>query len=140
MRLKIDSRKRHRRCRGAIITELVVAATLLVTAISILGALAVRTGRLWQDTRHYQLATQELVNQLERLTALDDESREATLAELIVTPAVGESLPGATLTASEISDADGKRILLTIQWDRPSRTKGLSMVGWVSGTAEEDSP
>ena len=87
---RLATRRRRARIgrRGYTMTDLVVAATLLVGIMSFVAPLAVRSGRLWQDSRHYRLALDELSNQLERLTSLDEGERDAALAELSVSPQV----------------------------------------------------
>lgn len=119
------------RC-GSAITELIVAATLLITGLSLLGTVAFRTGKLWQDTRHYQLAMDELTNQLERLTSLDEVEIDEQLAELTVSTTVEDILPSAKLSGRKLSDGNGTRVLLEIEWDRLGNSEPLTLVGWIS--------
>ena len=58
---------KHQRS-GTTMTELMVAAILMVSTMAIVAPLTVRTGRLWQDIRHHQLAVDTLSNELERLS------------------------------------------------------------------------
>ena len=124
--------------RGSATIELIVAATLLITGLSLLGTVAFRTGKLWQDTRHYQLAMDELTNQLERLTSLDESEIDEQLAELTVSTAVQDDLPFAKLSGRKFSDENGTRVLLEIEWDRLGSSEPLTLVGWISPT--EDQP
>lgn len=130
--------KNHVTRRGSAITELIVAATLLITGLSLLGMVAFRTGKLWQDTRHYQLAMDELTNQLEWLTSLDESEIDEQLAELAVSTAVEDVLPSAKLSGRKLSDDNGTRVLLEIEWDRLGNSEPLTLVGWISPT--EDQP
>ncbi|QEG34667.1 type IV pilus modification PilV family protein [Bythopirellula goksoeyrii] len=116
---------------GITMTELLVAATLLIGAMSFAGPLAVRSGRLQQDARHYQSALEEVSNQLERLTALEDEERERALADLTPSPIAQASLPNPQLSAETIDDFDGLRLVIRIQWDRLGQPKPLELVGWI---------
>ena len=130
--------RNHVTRRGSAITELIVAATLLITGLSLLGTVAFRTGKLWQDTRHYQLAMDELTNQLEWLTSLDVSEIDEQLAELTVSTAVEDDLPFAKLSGRKLSDDNGTRVLLEIEWDRLCSSEPLTLVGWLSPT--EDQP
>ncbi len=112
-------------------TDLVVAATLLVGIMSFVAPLAVRSGRLWQDSRHYRLALDELSNQLERLTSLNENERDAALTELSVSPQVRARLPNPVLEAHAIDDTDGARLVLQLQWDRVGPAKPVTLVAWI---------
>ncbi len=117
--------------RGYAMTELVVAATLLVGILSFVAPLAVRSGRLWQDSRHYRLALDELSNQLERLTSLDQDQRDAALAELSVSPQVSARLPNPVIEGLKMNDGDGARLVLQLQWDRVGSAKPVTLVAWI---------
>ncbi len=124
-------------------TDLVVAATLLVGIMSFVAPLAVRSGRLWQDSRHYRLALDELSNQLERLTSLDKAQRDAALGELSVSPQVRARLPNPVLEVNSIDDSDGARLVLQLQWDRVGPAKPVTLVAWIdplSKAEEETAP
>lgn len=112
-------------------TELVVGATLLLALISFIAPLAVRSGRLWQDTNRTRIALDELTNQLETLNRLDEPLRRAALAELAVSPQVASQLPDAELRGELVNDVDGTRVILTLLWDRIRPAKPVSLVAWV---------
>ena len=124
--------------RGYMMTDLVVAATLLVAVLSVVTPLAVRSGRLWQDSRHYRLAVDELSNQLERLTSLNQAQRETALAELSPSPQVRDRLQNAVLKAETIDDVDGRRLVLQLQWDRVGPAKPVSLVAWIDPLPRPD--
>ena len=139
---RLTTRRRRARIgrRGYTMTDLVVAATLLVGIMSLVAPLAVRSGRLWQDSRHYRLALDELSNQLERLTNLDEGERDAALAKLSVSPQVRGRLPNPVLHAHSIDDSDGARLVLQLQWDRVGHAMPVTLVAWIDPLpkAEED--
>lgn len=116
---------------GVTLTELLVAAMMLVTGISLLVTLAVRTGRLCLDSQHYELALDELTNQLEQLTTLSQDQRTAALATLAPSAEATRGLPHPRLSGREIIDQDGQRILLEIAWDRRGPAKPVTLVSWV---------
>jgi hypothetical protein len=123
--------------RGSMMTELLVAATLLITGISLVVSVSFRTGKLWQDSRHYQLALDELTNQLERLTTLDEAELAAELADVEPSDAIKTALPNPQLTSELLADELGARVKLEIDWDRPGNPKPLALVGWLGPSAEE---
>ncbi|MDZ4659201.1 MAG: hypothetical protein SH868_16640 [Bythopirellula sp.] len=118
-------------------TELIVAATLLMTALSLVVTLSFRTGKLWQESRHYKLAVEELTNQLERLTILDETELDAALGELAVSEKMQTALPNPRLSGTKIVDADVTRVMLEIEWDRVGKSEPLTLVGWLAPTVEE---
>lgn len=117
--------------RAFTVTELVVAATLLVTAMSVVAPLAVRSGRLWQDSRHYRLAMEELSNQLERLTALEAVERAAAIVEVAPSPQVSTALPNPVLSVETLTDENGTRLVLRLAWDRLGPSAPVTLVGWI---------
>jgi hypothetical protein len=121
-------------------TELIVAAVLLITSLSLLVTLSFRTGKLWQDSRHYTLAVNELTNQLERLTALDADEIDEQLAELRPSPAIQTALPNPRLVGTKLTDEYGSRILLEIEWNRLGNAKPVTLTAWVVPPTEEGEP
>lgn len=134
-------RHAHRRPRmprrGATATELVVAATLLVSAIGTVAPLAVGASRIRHDARHHQLALEELSNQLDRLSSLDADRRDSALAELAPSAETSEVLPGATLQGEIVRDEDGARLILTLDWKRAVKAVPLQLVGWLDALPVE---
>lgn len=133
---------------GTTLTEMVVAATLMVTTMGIVAPLTVRTGRLWQDSRRQQLVMDELSNEFERLASLTAEQRDRAIADLAPPDHLQATLPSVTLVAETIRDADGTRLLLSMNWDRLGKPKPVTLVGWLDsmpsesavGTSSETSP
>lgn len=118
--------------RGSGMTELLVAATLLLTGISLVMSVSFRTGKLWQDSRHHDLALQELTNQLELLTTKETNELESALAALEVSDAVKAALPNPKLSGRLHDDDFGARIELTITWERLGDATPLSLVAWLA--------
>lgn len=120
----------HTRCAFTI-TELVVAATLLVTAMSVVVPLAVRTGRLWQDSRHNRLAMEELSNQLDWLTSLDATERTVAIDEIGPSRQISSALPNPELSVETLTDENGTRLILSLAWDHIGPRAPISLVGWI---------
>ena len=118
--------------RGLAITELVVAATLLITAISLVVTVSFRTGRVWQDSRHYQLAVEQVHNELERLTAFDASKIDAELTRLTVSDQIQAALPNPHLAGRKISDEFGDRVEVSLSWERLGSAQTVSLVGWLA--------
>jgi len=116
---------------GFTVTEMLVSALLLISVMSLVGPLAVRTGRLWQQTRHGRLALEELSNQLDRLTHLSADKRTVALAKLAPTQSIRVALSNPQLSAKTIHDQDGQRLVLQLTWDRAGAPGKLSLTGWL---------
>ena len=116
---------------GFTMTELVVAATLLMAALSTVAPLAVRSSRLWQDSRQHRLAVEELTNQWERLGSLDSASRAEAISAMSPSPQVSASLPNPMLSAVTLTDEDGTRLVLRLSWDRIGHRSPVKLVGWM---------
>ena len=116
--------------KGVSLTEVLVAATLVLSLIGLLFPMTARVGRVWQSTRHYRLACNELANQMERLTSLPIEQCEAELSTLKPSPELSEALPEVRLSGEIIRDQDGTRLLLRLDWSHGVNTVPLTLVGW----------
>ncbi len=140
------TKPKHKRRRGLTVTEVVVAATLVVSLIGLFAPMSVRIGRVWQSTRQYRLAFNELANQMERLTSLSPTECEAALSSLKLPTRVSEALPGSQLLGEVIHDQDGTRLKLSLNWERGARSEPVSLVGWfdsniaVPASAAEPTP
>ena len=53
--------------KGVMMTEVLIASLVLVAVLSVLTQLFIRGGRLQMDNRRYQVALEELSNQMDRL-------------------------------------------------------------------------
>lgn len=109
-------------------TEVIVAAGLLVAAFSVTTPLVVKNGRIWHQTRHQQLAMDELSNQMDRLLVASDEERAGSLKQLVVSEQVAAVLADAKLNSEII---DGERLVLSLSWDRGVEALPVRLVGWL---------
>ena len=125
-------RRKFRSRRGLSITEVVVAATLVVSMIGIVVPLAVRIGRVWQSTRQYRLAYNELSNQMELLTSIGESQCAAELSQLKISDKLTDALPGARLQGELVRDHDGTRLVLSLDWERGSKSVPIALVGWLN--------
>lgn len=123
--------RRRARRRGLTIAELLISATLLIALVSVIVPLSVRVGRLWQESRTYRLALNELTNQLEDLTLLGDQERQLALANWKPDEQLSHALPDARLTGEVLDDEDGKRLRLSLDWRRQVESQPLSLIGWI---------
>ena len=123
--------KKHKSRRGVSITEVLIAATLVVSTIGLFAPMSVRIGRVWQSTRQYRLAFNELANQMELLTSLGVARCEAALPSLKLSSQIADALPDSQLNGELVSDEDGTRLILSLNWDRGSESEPLSLVGWL---------
>ena len=121
--------KLHR--SGTTLAELLVAATLLITGMTLISKGAVQTQRIWQATRHQQLALDELANQMDRLTAMPPLERTESLASLQPSESLRAILANPTLKGEFMNDEDGARILLSLDWDRVGPAIPVTLVGWI---------
>ncbi len=134
-----NQQRQPRRPRGGLaLNELIVAGALLIVGMGVSLRGYVACGQLWQDTRHQQLALDELAGHLERLAALEPNQRSAALQQLQPSAAVAQQLPGARLIAQVEQDADGERVLLGLQWDRRGDPPPVRLCGWLTTTDAAD--
>lgn len=125
--------------RGSMLTELMVAAGLLVTSISLLATGTVAGWKLQRLERQQNVATDELSNQLEQLLALSPATVADAIAQLEPSSWALQTLPNAKLSAELIDDQFGNRIVLEIQWQRIGDSTPLIAVGWLD-TSQESLP
>ena len=125
--------RRAARHDGFTVTELLVAATLLIAIMPVVASLTVRSGRLWQDFRHYRLAIDELSNHLERLISLDASEVATAIDELSPSSHIRAALPNPVLSAEVLTDQDGTRLILQLAWDRIGKSPPVVLVGWTDG-------
>jgi hypothetical protein len=128
---------KHRKRKGLTVTEVVVAAALVVSMIGLFAPMTVRIGRVWQSTRQYRLAFSELANQMERLTSLGPSEFELALPNLAISAQLAEALPGSKFHGEVIKDQDGARLKLTLIWERGVQSEPVSLVGWLDSNAVE---
>ncbi len=117
--------------RGFTNIEVMVSASLVLVAIGALSSMVPRLGNVWKDSRNHQLANHELANQLESLTAIPESQLGQALENLQVSADLTNCLQGAVLSHQLLDDEHGRRIVLSIEWDRVADAKPISMVAWL---------
>jgi len=117
--------------------DLIVAAILTMALIGTLTTCTIRSSRLMMETRHQQLALDELSNQLERLLSLNEKERRKALSELVPSDDVASALPEASLVAETIDDQQGTRILLSLNWNHGVPSTPVRLVGWTQPRTAE---
>ena len=123
--------KRSSRRRGGVLMEVLVAAGLVMTLLTVATPTVFHISRVWKHTRHVQLAHDELNAQLDRLVAMDDEARATAIDKLQVSPEIAAVLEDAALTCRRRDDASGDRLALSINWKRLGDPPPLTLVAWI---------
>lgn len=136
------NRHRQRRTREAFTSvEVTVASTLLVVIMSTIGPLAIRTTRIWQDSRHQQLALEELTGQIERLIALSPSDRTEAMQTLTPSQALATAAPNAEIIGQTLQNSESTRIVLKLRWNQPNYPRAdLTLVGWVDPLPQGETP
>ena len=111
--------------------EMVASATLLATMFGIASPLFSRLNQVWHTTRLYQLASQELMNQMETLIHLSREECEDALQQLAIAPEIVAVIPEAQLTGNLDTSDDGDRVLLAFRLPSSVRMEPILLVGWL---------
>ncbi len=130
-------RRRRRRRNGATLIELMVTATLLASGVGIVAPLSVRCGRLWQQTRHHQLALDELSNQMDRLTRLPAGEIATALDSIEVSQAAQTMLAEVAMEGRILRATSEARLQLSIDWKRRGNPPPLTLVGWIESEDPE---
>ena len=140
-RLSMNRRRRCRTREAFTSIEVTVAATLLVAIMSMVGPLAIRTTRIWRDSRHHQLAMEELTGQIERLIALSPSDRTEAMQTLAPSRALATAAPEAEIIGQLIQDSESTRIVLKVRWNQPNYPRAdLTLVGWVDPLPQGENP
>lgn len=139
--LKKDYRasERRRNRKGSLMTEAIVSAVILLVGIAIVGKSSYNFRRLWSDTRYYQLATDELCNQMQLLTVLPKEQLVNSIGSLTVSSEISDVLPDAKIVGQLVEDAQGVRIRLAMDWKRVGTGEPLVLIGWHRSTSKSSS-
>jgi len=117
--------------RGTTMLECVVAAGILVVAISTVTSLAFRVGRIWMDVARQRIAMNELSNQLEIITLLSVEEVPEAIDSLNPSPAATSSLVEPELSGELIQDELGDRIRLQLTWKASGPVHPVELTGWL---------
>lgn len=135
---RIDRRRQQTRL-GFATTELVIAASLLITGIALIGPMLRSANQLSNDSKVQAMVIDELSSQIERLSQLDDEQRRTAIKSLTLPDHLAARLSSAEMKASEIADDDGRRLIVSIQWSRIGDPPPIVLVGWISPPLSVDS-
>ena len=129
--------KPKRPARNALVLlETIVAATLVMAMLAVAAPMVIRSARIWKQTRHYQFAGDELAGQMDRLVAMSAEERERALEQMTVSPDVQDVLHEAALEGKSLQDEDGKRIQLSINWQREGAPRPVTLIAWIDPLPE----
>jgi hypothetical protein len=110
--------------------EVIVALTLLTSVLSLSLPLVVRHGRLLKDQRDYRVALDEVSNQLDRLTALQEDELQAARKGLAVSEFAAARLSQAKLRSEFESSDIGGRLTLRLTWCR-MQPHEVALAAWV---------
>lgn len=130
-RMKRQSRNRWLRPKGVVLLEMLIAAALVLTTLSVAAPLVIRSARAWKQTRQYQVACDELSAHMDRLLAMPAEKRKQALPETAVASEVAEILHAAEISGEILDDQNGTRLRLSIQWERTGQAPPVTLVGWI---------
>lgn len=122
---------------GSMATEVIVAATLLLGMIGLVVPTTIRAGRIWQDSRHYQIAMNELSNHFEYLSSLDAAELATALKQLRVSDQARQSLLDASIEASLATKEDGVRLTLSLNWNRGGEAGPIKIMGWLTSSTSD---
>ena len=123
--------------------EVLAAAAILLTVMSVTATMFHKVNLMWKDIRHHRIATSELANRLDVLTRIAPKNIAAEIDELKPSAVCDDALPKATLSAKLVKDPIGQRIDLEIQWrsrvatrdnERPNRAR---LSGWLTERGTE---
>lgn len=113
--------------------EMLVSASLLTTMIGIATPLLSHLNQVWHSTRMHQLASQELMNQMDAMMQLSPEEYNRFLSELKISEELRAVIPDARLTGKMGSSPDGNRVVLSFQLPASIRSEPILLVGWLRG-------
>jgi hypothetical protein len=122
---------KRKRARGSANIEVLVAASIVLAVIGVLSSMVPRLGNVWKASRNNQLANHELANQLERLTTIPESQLSQALENLQVSSDLRDALHDVVLGHQLLDDANGRRIVLSIDWERIVDAKPITMVAWL---------
>ena len=139
--MKMAFRNKKRSARdGYLMTEMVVAAMVLVAVISVATQLASSCYRVRMDARQYQVAVEELSNQLDRLVHVTPDQLEGVINQLEASETLSEALHEPLLSGELIDDDNGRRVVLSLSWSRPGGSPPMTMVRWLPSIAQGGDP
>jgi len=123
------SLRNQRNCRsGFTISEVIVSTVLLMTIMSLVGAVCHRVNLIWFDVNHHRVAVSELSNQLEELTTMTHDQAAVAVKSIEPSESCRQALPAPQLSGEIFEDQLGTRVLLKINWTRPNACNPIEMI------------
>ena len=128
---------------GFSFAEVLVCATILTTIMSLVTVSSFRISRVWKDIYQQKVATNELSNQLDRLTALPVKQAKGLIDKLQPSDECFECLTQPKLSGVVREETNfGHRLTISITWQnhsgKLSRPVQLS-AWWADPVNREDS-
>ena len=112
--------------------EVLVSLTLLMSVLSVSTPLIVRHGRLMTSQRQYRIGLDEVSNQLERLSALNEAELGRAIDVLTPSDFIAQRLPGAKLQGQLDATDLGRRLTVRLTWDGVQRGAAtIAMAAWI---------
>ncbi|EMI45709.1 hypothetical protein [Rhodopirellula sp. SWK7] len=135
--MKTFNRNRNHRT-GVTMIECVVAASILLVAMTTVTTMAFRVNRLWIDVADQRIAMNELANTLESITELPAEQIDDAIAAIQPSAMASSTLDQPQLSATRVTDEFGDRVVLTLSWRSTNPIHPVSLTGWI--TPRETTP
>ena len=130
--------KRNRLRNGFMQLEIVVATGLLVVAISGLAKLYHQLAGVARDSKHYQLALHEVMNQIGLLQETPLEKLDQAVLEVKLPDEVLDVLPEAKLAAERKEDSAGTWVIVRMSWNRVGNPPPIELMGLVSHFSKKE--
>jgi type II secretory pathway pseudopilin PulG len=118
--------------RGISSIEMLVAFSLVLTAMASTVPLFVRHQRLLAESRRERLAIEELANQAQRLLALEPDEVDRFLETLTPSEIARRHLNDAVIHFETRASELGQRVVLSLRWkDTGRRNAPLLLAVWL---------
>lgn len=138
MNRKIQTYSLRTGCRtGVTLAELIAAAAVLTTVMSLATGMCYRVSTIWRDVGQHRVALVELSNQLDHLTTLPVKEIRGQLDSLAVSEACARTLSESELTANLAQTDLGWQVRLSLNWKRRNIGKPVELSGWVMEESEK---
>lgn len=127
--------------RGLSYAEVLVAATVLTTIMSLVTVSSFRISRVWKDVRQQQSALNELTSQLDRLTMLPAEQVADLLDSVEASDECKELLSQPKLSGRMKEQSPfGHRLTVSITWQNHAGERGnpLQLSAWRPNSSQRE--
>ncbi len=111
--------------------EMVISSLLLLTVMTFVTTLYFRINLVWKNIGHHRVAVAELSNQLESLTRLSPNEAQVAIESLEPSEYCARTLQAPELSGELLDDVLGKRIVLSLDWNRQTPGKPVELAGWL---------